>query len=266
MPVPKRPPEAAGIWEDVSFRTEDGLRLSGWFFPRRDARAVVILCHGHQFHRMQMLEVLYALREGPFGFLLFDFRCAGRSEGQLSTIGADEVRDVRAAVDWLRSRPDTATLPIGVFGYSMGGAVAIMAAAQDDRIRAVASQGAYATLERAIADRGRFFAGTLGPVLVRPALALGKRWLRYNPADVAPLKVIGAIAPRPVMICHGEWDPYISPEDARLLYDAAGEPKVLRVVPCSWHISIAPDHKRAYYADLRAFFEQALCSKPTAPP
>lgn len=263
VPVPRRPPQDLGPYEDVAFETSDGLRLAGWYFPGAAQQAVVILCHGHQFHRCQMLDILRALASDRLGFLLFDFRCAGRSEGRLSSIGADEVADLIAALDWLSSRPDTAGLPIGVFGYSMGGAVAILAAAQDERIRAVATQGAYASLDRAIRDRGRFFAGVLGPMIAAPALAFGRRWLRRDPAEVAPVRVIDRIGPRPTMICHGEWDPFIDPSDAAALFEAARPPKALRMVPRSWHIGISPAERPAYFAELRAFFERHLLPEAT---
>lgn len=45
-------------------------------------------------------------------------------------------------VDWLRRQPDTASLPIGLFGASTGGGAALMAAAQRPReIAAVVSRG-----------------------------------------------------------------------------------------------------------------------------
>lgn len=258
IPVPRKLPETDGHCENVTFRSRDGLALSGWFFPRQEARAVIILCHGHQFNRVQTLGVYRALRAGPFCFLLFDFRRAGRSSGRISTIGADEVLDLLGACDYLRSRPDTAHLPIGVFGYSMGGAVAIMAAAADERIQAVAAQGAYASLERAIHDRGRFFLGVLGPLLVRPSATLGRLWLRREPREVSPLEVIGSISPRPVFIAHGEWDPFISVQDARDLYNAAREPRQLTVLPRSWHIGVDRSVQEGYYAELRRFFERHL--------
>jgi fermentation-respiration switch protein FrsA (DUF1100 family) len=258
IPVPNRPPLRFGSPADIAFRSDDGVPLSGWYFAHERPRAVLVLCHGHQFNRLQVLDVMEGLRDGPFAFVLFDFRCAGRSGGALSTIGAEEVRDLRAALGWIETRQELRALPVGVFGYSMGGAVAIMAASDDLRIGAVATQGAYASLDRAIEDRGRFFIGALGPALARPAMAIGRHWLGRDPAEVSPLRAIARISPRPVMVCHGEWDPFISAADARMLFDAAGDPKVLRILPRSWHIGVAADQRAAYYRALRAFFETAL--------
>jgi dienelactone hydrolase len=45
-------------------------------------------------------------------------------------------------IDWLGARPDTAALPIGLFGASTGGGAALVAAAErPDRVAAVVSRG-----------------------------------------------------------------------------------------------------------------------------
>lgn len=264
VPILTQPSRSDGPYEEVSFQSRDGLRLSGWYFSRAEARATVVLCHGHQFNRTQALPVMRALGDEPLNFLLFDFRCAGRSEGKLSTIGADERLDIIGAVDWIERRTGGSVIPTGVFGYSMGGAAAILAAAEDHRIAAVATQGAYATLERAIADRGRFFLGVMGILLTAPARRLGRRWLGHDPSSVAPVAVIGSISPRPVMISHGRRDPFVNPADARLLYEAAGEPRTLRILPKSWHITVGKSDRDAYYRDLRAFFHTALIEPASA--
>lgn len=51
-------------------------------------------------------------------------------------------RRVIAAVDWLRRQPQTATLPLGLFGASTGAAAALVAAAhRPEDVRAVVSRG-----------------------------------------------------------------------------------------------------------------------------
>lgn len=256
--VPDRPDQDLGAYEDIAFTSRDGLRLSGWLFPARGGRATLILCHGHQFNRTQAVPIMRALRDLPCHFLLFDFRAAGRSQGRVSSIGADERLDIVAAVDWLQTREATAGLPIGVFGYSMGGSAAILAASEDPRIGAVATQGAYASLDRAIAARGRFFLGFLGPLLTTPAERMGRRWLPTDPASVSPARAIGRIAPRPVFIGHGRRDPFVFTEDADILYRSAGEPKELHILQGSWHISVGAADRPAYHKSLRRFFSQAL--------
>ncbi|MCC6727789.1 MAG: alpha/beta fold hydrolase [Chthonomonadales bacterium] len=243
--------------EDVEFASRDGLRLSGWFVPARGARAVVVLCHGHPFNRCEML--FWARMLWPrYHLLLFDFRAMGRSGGNTCTIGHEETRDLIGAVDYLARRPETRGLPVGVVGLSMGGAAALMAAAEDPRIRAVATHGAYARLDRAIAQRGRVVLGPLGPALSRPATLVGRRWLGVDPCDVAPVKAIERIAPRPVLLMHGERDRIISPEDGRLLARAGGPTAELWEVPGSGHQRVAPGARAEYSRRLNAFLVRAL--------
>jgi len=48
---------------------------------------------------------------------------------------------VLAAVDWAAGRPETASLPVGLFGASTGGAAALAAAASSRAVRAVVLRG-----------------------------------------------------------------------------------------------------------------------------
>lgn len=267
LPVGTPPPDLDA--RDVAFRTKDGLLLSGWFVPRGDAVGTVVLCHGHQFHRELMLPIVKALRSEPFQFLLFDFRRSGRSEGDISGVGATEWKDVLAAVEWLETTGASRGQPIGVFGYSMGGAAAILAAARDRRIAAVATHGAYADLDSALRQRCRFLVGGLGPLLEYPVHLFGRRWLRVDPSSVSPARAIRDIAPRPVLLIHGRLDPFVPLEDATRLYGAAHPPVDLVILPHSGHTVTSPADGRRRDAVLRRFFRKAFArpaiNGPAAP-
>jgi fermentation-respiration switch protein FrsA (DUF1100 family) len=245
-------------YEDVVFSSRDHLRLSGWFIPSPGAKAGVILCHGFPNNRSEMMYWARVLHEAGFHLLLFDFRALGESDGAMCSIGALEVNDLLGATDYFASRPEMRGLPIGVFGLSMGGAVAIMTAAEDERLKAVATHGAYATLEQAIAQRCRMILGPLGPALHRPAIWWGRRWFPSHPRDVSPVGVIGKIAPRPVLLFHGELDQIVRPSDGLALFRAARGQKALVPLRRSWHVRIHPNESEAYDAKLREFFRDSL--------
>jgi fermentation-respiration switch protein FrsA (DUF1100 family) len=247
--------------EDVVFASRDGVRLSGWFIPAERPLGGVVLCHGFPSNRTEMLPVARLLRDARMSLFLFDFRALGRSEGNLCTIGSHEVRDLLGAVDFVSRRPEMEGLNLGVYGNSMGGAVAIMAAANDSRIAAVAAHGAYATLERAIAQRCRMALGPLGPAMHKPAIWWGRRlWMDRHPREVSPAGVISQIAPRPVLILHGKHDHTIRMDDADTLMDAAGEPKEMVVLPRSWHIWVHPSDRSLYERSITRFFSRSLAS------
>ncbi len=250
--------------ENVVFTARDGIRLSAWFLPSGNAAGAVggvILCHGFPTSREEMLPLARLLHVAGMHVLLFDFRAMGSSEGALCTIGSHEVRDLLGAVDYMVGRSEMAGLQLGAFGNSMGGAVAIMAAAEDPRIAAVATHGAYATLERAISQRCRITFGPAGPMLHRGAIWWGRRfWMTVHPRDVAPVRVIARISPRPVLILHGAHDLTIRRDDARSLYDAAAGPKELVILPRSWHIWVHPRDMNLYKEKALAFFKDNLAN------
>jgi alpha-beta hydrolase superfamily lysophospholipase len=263
LPVRRLPRESLEL-EEVAFPARDGIRIAGWFASAPNAQGAVILCHGHPMNRMEMLPWARLLHAAGFHVLLFDFRSMGESEGDLCSIGHLEVNDLLGAVDYLVRRPEMYGLEAGVFGISMGGAAAIMAAAQDERIAAVATHGAYASLERAIQQRGRMLLGPAGPLLAASATYWARRWIDTDPRSVSPQALVAQIAPRPVLISHGRMDLTINPEDAHALYSAAGTPKTLNVLPNSWHVRIGRKDRPGYERRLIRFFTDGL--RAEAPP
>lgn len=152
--------------EDVILTTQDGLKLSGWFiasqhqtinelsksdfnsallksdFSKFEKRAVILI-HGYPAEKSDMLSIAKALWP-DFSLLLYDQRYFGKSEGNYTTLGVKERLDLKAALDFLESR---GFQKIGIFGFSLGGAVGIITAAEDQRINAVATYGAFSNLK-----------------------------------------------------------------------------------------------------------------------
>ena len=236
----KRTPEKFGAaFENVNFPSRDGTMLSGWFVPASvpDPQGVVVLCHGMMANRAEMMPWAESLWKKGLALLMFDFRGTSLSEGDKCTAGCYEPQDLRGALDYIESRPDCANLPIGAFGFSMGGAAVIMAAADDPRIQAIVSHGAYATLDGAIRQRCKHHFGPLAPIALRIMMRLGNRrnWFVASPLSVAPLKALARMTPRPLLLLHGERDPIIPAHHARKLYAAATGPKELHMLPRSRH-------------------------------
>jgi pimeloyl-ACP methyl ester carboxylesterase len=139
--VPLRPDEFRLAVEDVTITADDGVKLAAWLLPRAGAPAVVLL-HGYPAEKADLLPIAAALAP-RFTVLLLDQRYFGASGGRVTTIGDRERGDLRRALDLLAARGFT---EVGVFGFSLGGAVALLAAAEDPRIRAVAAYAPFADL------------------------------------------------------------------------------------------------------------------------
>jgi alpha-beta hydrolase superfamily lysophospholipase len=242
---------------EIQFTTQDGLTLSGWHLPGRD-NATVILVHGFARDRTELLLEAQWLTERGFGALLIDTRAQGASEGEHIGLGYSERLDVRAAVDFVRAKsPDEV---IGVMGYSMGGVAAILAAAEDPRIRAVLAVSPYADLRQLVNHQ-------LGAAraLARLVIWWGEQMTGTRVADFDPLSAAAALAPRPVLIMEAGNDAMLPPNSGRQLYEAASDPKQLWSVPGVPHVGFAQTTPDAYRQRVLGFFRDALLLYQEAP-
>jgi fermentation-respiration switch protein FrsA (DUF1100 family) len=203
-----------------------------------------------------MLSEARVLHKAGFHVLLFDFRALGESEGQVCTLGHSEVQDLLGATDYLLGRVEAQGLKLGVMGLSMGGAVCLMTTAQDARIQAVATHGAFGSLESAIRRRAELFTGFLAPVTAKMATQFGKRWLPLS--ESSPLSLVSRIAPRPLLLLHGVKDHIIPLKEGEKLYTEAQEPKELVRLPRSYHVGVHPEEQEMYNQKIVEFFTASL--------
>jgi len=222
VPLPGFPPMER-IQLDVP---EDELQIEAWFYAPQNGAVVVALGGLEGALGKNLPPVNFLLEEG-FGVL----QLGGRScAGALVTLGGKEVQEAGAAVRWLEARPEVDR--IGLYGYSMGGAAALMAAAEEPAVDAVVAEGGYYHLGEDFMDPGSDMG--IFERLLRAAIV---GWFRLrtgvDPWDAAPVEAIGAIAPRPVLLIYGEYEQASGRPD--LQFQAAGEPKTLWIVPGGDH-------------------------------
>jgi putative phosphoribosyl transferase len=105
---------------------------------------VVMFAHGSGSSRLSPRNqfVANALVSANLGTLLFDLLSEGEESERANVFDVELLAGrLRQATDWIAARPATADLPIGYFGASTGAAAALVAAAQDRRVRAIVSRG-----------------------------------------------------------------------------------------------------------------------------
>lgn len=247
-------------FEEVRFPSAtDGLSLRGWYLPATGKpRGLILFCHGRQGNRSNVLTHARYLNKAGYALFSFDFRACGDSDGSMSTIGWQEVGDAEGAIAYLRSRPDTRDLPLGVFGASMGAAVAIQLAAKTPEIQCVIADSPYATLERAVDQRFRGIFPTGSSALSVPIQFVGEQMMGCATASVSPLAVMPKLAGRPVLFIHGLSDRLINADDSRLLYAAASGPKEMWLVPGAPHVGSYKTAKAEYRKRVTRFLDTGL--------
>lgn len=254
------PRRALGLpFEDVAFRSSDGVLLRGWFIPHKGSNTTIVLCHGVSANKGAFLGLAPFLHRAGFNVLMFDFRGHGDSGGYTTSLGYYEARDVRAAVDYLVRRGGVRR--IGAYGFSMGGAASLLAAPTTAAIDCVVADSAYADMkEMAMREFDTLPFGlnrAVVPVIdLYTKLALGV-WLE----EIAPRAGIANISPRALLLIHGTADTRVPVEQARSNFAAAHEPKELWLVPNATHV-LAHRMLGAVYERRVAHFLRIHLSEP----
>jgi uncharacterized protein len=252
-------PNDAGLpQENVTVETFDGLKLSCWFVrQKKKARGTIIFLHGVGDCKITGVPFARVLYERGFNIFLYDSRQHGESEGYYCTYGFYEKRDVSAVISYLQSQTKIKTGKIGVFGTSMGGAVAIQAAAVDHRIACIISEGSYTALRIVFVDYQKRIIKLPWHFLRNVALVQSQKMANFKARLVAPLEDIKRVHV-PVFIVHGKNDSFIKSHYSKLLFNAANEPKRLLLIDGAEHNNVWEIGGAMYENAIASFFEEHL--------
>jgi len=197
-------------------------------------------------------QVADTLGRRGIAVLRLDDRGAGGSGGDINGTSADFADDIRAAVAYLRARPDIDAARIALVGHSEGGMIAPMVAATDPALAGIVLMAGPAFTGREIVD---FQTANLvqGDSTIRAAAkdsalraaraqfdstAARSPWLRYF-LTYDPIPTARRVR-QPVLILHGATDQQVRPEEARRLESTirtAGNTRVtLRIFPERNHL------------------------------
>jgi uncharacterized protein len=243
-------------FSDVRFQADDGFPLFGWWMPSEGSKRVIVLCSGYRGTKSEVVSLAPPLVERGFHVLAFDLRGQGGSGLSPVTMGYREWRDVVAAVRLAHERVPGCS--VGALAFSMGGAAAILAAADGAEVDALVTDSAYANASDVVAHCTRLWGHLPGWALVRPADWFLHRRLGFRLADVCPADGVGRIAPRPLLLIHGTDDSVVPVEHAHRLYDRASQPKELWLVPGANHVGAYFVGRKEYLDRVSAFFEEWL--------
>jgi uncharacterized protein len=253
-------PGAFGLgFENVSFAAADGVALKGWFVSSpQGSDATLILCHGRGACRSDILpSTQHLASRGGYNLLYFDFRNHGESGGKATSLGRLESLDLEAALDWLKKERPAKARRVGLFGMSMGGAVAILTAARRTEFAAVAVESAFTSVNRSIVRFARLFYNV--PAWAVPYTLWWKRLrLGFDAEKDSPEGFVARISPRPLLLLQGAQDLRMPPSEGERLFALAGEPKTLWTVPDCDHGGLWEAAGKEYEDRLFKFFLNAL--------
>lgn len=242
--------------------TFDGVRLSYlWFRCGKPTGKVCVLVHGFtsRWERMARYAKIYLAR--GYDALLFDHRNSGASQGDYTTMGHRERRDLQGML--ALARRDKASFGkeavVGAHGVSMGAATALLACCMENPPDFVVSDCAFADFREQLSYNVRHVRHLpTWPIAPMTGLAMRLR-AGFSYRHVSPIREMekhSGLANIPILFIHGTSDTFIPKEAAERLYQSKRGFKRLALFPGAGHARcIAADPAR-YESLVNAFLEE----------
>ncbi len=228
-------------------------------------RGTVFLLHGRSGIKEDGVTIAERLAAAGPATVLFDSRAHGESPARMMSYGIHEVSDLSLLIDAVQSRycgvGDAGSVPLMVFGNSMGAAVTLQALPQEARLRAAVVVSPFASLSdltgemlqrRLPVGGGIVRWAVAGYVLGRSGLALDK----ISPEGAAPSITV------PTMVVHGDCDGVIPIAHGKRVFAAIGDDrKTWRCVAGGQHGDVLITGGDDLYEEMVRFFLQAVDSE-----
>lgn len=205
----------------------EGVQLSGLVLESLDSTArrpstTLIMLHGIGSFKETFLSPAEYLTKKGIQVVAIDLRGHGQSRGEFCTFGEKEKRDVQALVSWLLARDSTQR--IGIFGNSLGGAIAIQALELDKRLQFGIIESTFHDLEKVVEEFGQNYSGIRSERLSRSTLEKAAKIADFKPFDIKPYRSAERVS-QPVLVVHGDKDSTIPPEFGRVNFEHFASPK-----------------------------------------
>jgi hypothetical protein len=224
----------------------------GWFFPGLRGAPTILVCHGYESSRGELLTLVSALQDHQYNVFVTDFSAHGKNGG-VTTFGYREASELRAAVDALAQRNDVDPARFGVWGYNLGAYAALSEAENDNRIRALVLDSIYDEPQQMVGLQVEKTGLARFPLMAGSA-KLGFRWLNARFRKVQPLssrawRTEGVAK----LFIEAADDPELA-EYTRQLFLKSPEPREQVIIPRGNLASMSDADKRDYENRVVSYF------------
>lgn len=261
---PTRKGAGAPVPDDLAARTfvlPDKVEMRVWEArPNELPKAAILVLHGVSDSKVSQVETLrFLARRGVFA-MAPDFRAHGDSGGKFATYGYLEKQDLtllRRAIE-----KEFPGIPVGLWGTSYGGAVALQAMGADRDFDFGIIESTFADLREVARDqvtmRTTLPVSGLGPYFINEAGKLAS----FDPGAVAPERAIEKVQ-APVLHLHGESDELIPISQGWRIANHAKTCPNYRFVPIArgTHYHLRAGDPAKYGREVNAFLDRMVDGK-----
>ncbi len=242
-------------YENLTFTDRAGGEHEGWLLRGKKGAPVIVLCHGYNSNRSDVLSLGIVLQESHFNVYLFNFQ--GPKTGQpFSNLGVRQADDLLVAIETVVRQPDVNSHRMGLYGTTTGGYAALVAAQNSPLVKALVVDTIYENPDRMFEAQLDALLGGSSPsfrVLAEAEFHL-LTWGTKPPRVRGNLQKLENM---PKLFISGRDAPSLG-EDTQQLYDLAPQPKARRVLEHSQATVASGAEKKDYEEQVRSFFEQHL--------
>ena len=234
------------VWLSVPTSRNQTEKISGWWIPQTKPNAGVILflhgASGNMAAREKScnLERVAKLYQLGFSVFMIDYRGYGNSQGKFPT-EATVYEDAAIAWNYLTQQKSFAPEEIFIYGYSLGGAIAVNLCLQQPKAAGLIAESCFTSIKDMAQYRRKIQIFPLKLLVTQKFDFINK---------VKSLQI-------PVLFIHGMNDETVPVTMSQKLFAAAPEPKKLLLLPNAGHNDLAEVDSDRYIAALQEFFPTA---------
>ncbi len=247
-------PDKTGLKPElVYYPSRNGKKLCALSFKTQHSpKGTIVYFHGNFGNVTNHFPLAVFLLKHGYDVLAFDYQGYGVSEGSPAPkrLVEDGISSVHYAQEHLRKEGTG----VALFGQSLGGATAIVVAAQEPLVKAVVAEAPFAThsgMARHVLKQ-HWYTWLLYPVLP----------LFVNRSQNA-IRFVEQVSPKPLFLIHGDADKIVPVKMSKELFEKAREPKKLWLVRGVGHLEIRRDQKEVYEKAVADFYDAALVKGST---
>ncbi len=259
-------PSAYGLeFEDVEFVSRRGdINLRGWYISGQEEKPTLIFVHGIGSVRSgeQAVDLASRLVCNGFNVLMFDLRGHGSSGGDQVSGGYFEQWDVLGAFDFLAKKP-VPPGQIGLVGFSMGAATAVLAAAREPGIGALVADSPYAKASDLIAHeaaRKTVFPGWITPIFVPTSVLMANWFYGIDLGSLVPEAAVVDLS-YPILVIHGTGDSRIPSQQGQRVQQGAPAGSSIWLVPDVDHVDAFATYPEEYVQRVSAYLDDRFGSQ-----
>lgn len=173
--------------------------------PSVKSNCAALLIHGYKSNHVHILKYAPIFLELGCSIYAFDLPAHGEAEGDILTWGKHELPFLKEGLDLIKKR-ETSNARIGIFGESLGGALAIQLAGEPD-VKYVISDSSYSRIKDIFLFQGIKRYGELTRWFLEPAMFVASRAVGVDFSKYSPVSHVDKVK-IPLLVIHSETDEF----------------------------------------------------------